>query len=144
MTAARCIRQRCKTRPEYEGLCPKHLTKQLDFLFGRLIHMRDPFCMRCGGTNRLECSHHITRGQHGTRWDPDNACLHCAACHVYLTDRPALHVEWIIEYVGQEKYDELLDKAYGLRDSTGRRGYPAKPDRSALLDWLRAETGEAA
>jgi len=139
-----CRRQRCKTRVEYDGLCPKHLTKELDFLYGRLIHTRDPFCMRCGSNDWPECSHHISRERHGTRWDPDNACIHCKECHVYLTYHPNIHVEWIIDFIGQERYEALLDKAYGVRDDTGRRTYPVEPDRPALLEWLRAETGEAA
>ena len=100
-----------------------------------------PFCTYCGGSSALQCSHHITRGQHGTRWDVENATVHCAKCHTYLTDRPELHVRWIIDFIGLEKYDELLDRAYGVRDENGRRGYPAKPDRPAILAWLREEMG---
>lgn len=137
-----CRTRRCSGRVELDGLCSKHLTAELDRLYSLFVRRREPFCTNCGSTEFLECSHHITRARWGSRWHPLGATTHCRGCHVRFTNHEALHVEFVRWYLGEDRYAELLDLAYGPADADGRRAIGHKSeivDREALLEWLRRE-----
>jgi len=119
---------------------------ELDRLFSLFVRQRVPFCENCGEDGsrfQLQCSHHISRGRASTRWDPDNAVTHCAYCHDLFTNNPALHHEWILHRLGQPGWDALMDKAYGpINENTGTREGPVRPDRVAILAWLKEAVPE--
>jgi hypothetical protein len=121
--AATCSRQRCKSRPiPALGLCATHARHLADSLAARIVKARDRVCQRCGSPANPEWSHHITRARLSVRYDLDgNSVQHCKGCHVFLTHHPALHVEWVRDYLGEPSYELLLDRAYGPRDANGRR-----------------------
>jgi hypothetical protein len=89
--------------------------KRLDRLFSEYIRKRalreDGGCQRCGqgkgSYKQLQTSHFISRRYRSLRWDPDNACGLCGACHMYLTGHPQEHVKFFQKRLGPG-YDLLL------------------------------------
>lgn len=92
-----------------------------DKWFSLYIRARDNWtCQRCGRVFReyikgadnrhlrgLDCAHMIGRGAKMTRFEPDNAVSLCYGCHSHLDSRPTQKVEFMIERLGQERYDEI-------------------------------------
>ena len=73
-------------------------------------------CERCGkyypeGQRRgLDCSHFYGRRHHSTRWHPDNAFAHCRGCHQYLGSNPAIFAKWVLDQLGDTRYDWLMQR----------------------------------
>ena len=144
---AYCTIRGCKRRPYIGGeWCISHAKSLADRLFSVYIKHRDEFCQRCGSTQNLDCSHHITRGRLATRYDPQNAVAHCRACHLLFTHTPALHTEWIVRRLGQYQWELLLDRAYGPRDENGVRHQPDanRPDYASVISLYRGFFEDAA
>lgn len=60
----------------------KALLKHLDDAFGDFIKARDRFCVTCGSTEKLDCSHLVRKARGNfLRWHPDNAYAQCRTCH---------------------------------------------------------------
>lgn len=92
-----------------------------DRWFSLYVRARDNWtCQRCGSQfdpyvegadNRhlkgLHCAHANTRGKHGTRVEPDNACAMCYGCHSYLDANPEEKIEFFKERLGEDRYWEL-------------------------------------
>lgn len=82
-------------------------------------------CERCGtyypeGKRMgLHCSHFMSRGNWSTRFHPMNAFAHCYGCHQYLSSRPTLFSDWVVERLGITTVDGLIrlshEPARGLR-----------------------------
>lgn len=116
----------------------------LDGLFSQYIRRRDRWtCQRCGtgypqGGPALHCAHVFTRGKQSVRYDPLNATSLCRGCHAYLDegqmrhptpeqDRVSRWRAWYVLKHGEQAYDLLRLRAMK----------PGKPDRAAILLWLR-------
>ena len=56
---------------------------------------------------QLQCSHFIGRSRSSVRFDPDNACGLCGACHLYLTAHPLEHTEFFKQRLGRN-FDLLM------------------------------------
>ena len=112
----------------------------LDTLFSQYIRMRAIHrvggCERCQSGKidykQLQCSHFIGRSRKAVRWDEDNAVGLCAGCHMYLTAHPYEHVQWFMDYLGEEKADLLM----------ARNRERDKPDIQAITLYLRAKIRE--
>ena len=112
----------------------------LDKLFSEFIRKRAMLrvhgCERClqGKTDykQLQCSHFIGRSRRAVRWDEDNACGFCAGCHMYLTAHPTEHVQWFMNYLGEEKLDLLM----------ARNRERQKPDIEAITLYLKGKIKE--
>jgi hypothetical protein len=114
---------------------------KLDQLFSQYIRMRAirivGGCERCltpkydiqkdngkvyPAWKQLQCSHFYGRSCQPTRYDSDNACGLCGACHMYLTSRPEEHRAFFLQRLGQESFDLLA----------GRMRIMGKADKEAL------------
>jgi hypothetical protein len=131
------------------GLCRPHIEKECDHLFSLLIRHRDKRCMNCRRRlpiAELQCSHHLRRALHFVRYDVENACAHCAACHVRFTHAPELHHDWIVTTYGQQRWDDLMDKAYGpiVNGRRQDRGTFGAEEFEKVLTWLRYGAEEVA
>lgn len=124
----RCKRQRCSRAVVVGGLCKMHVIEKLDSIVRHRSYEDGP-CTRCGRTP-VQWSHHLSRRFMHIRWDPRNYTNHCAPCHVLLTHNPALHTEWIKDFIGEKTYDELMEAAYGK----WREGTP-QFKTSDLIEW---------
>lgn len=59
----------------------------------------------------LQCCHIMRRNYHATRWDERNSVSGCQAHHVFYTHRDLEWQKVIRDYIGDELYDELREKA---------------------------------
>lgn len=100
-----------------------------DKLFSLCVRERAAWtCERCGtyypeGKRMgLHCSHFMSRGNWSTRFHPLNAFAHCYGCHQYLSSRPSLFSDWVVERLGITAVDGLIrlshEPARGLRKRT--------------------------
>jgi 5-methylcytosine-specific restriction endonuclease McrA len=90
-----------------------------DKVFSQYIRLRDGECLRCHSKVKLNdrglpishnASHFHGRGKESTRFDPDNVCTLCFACHSWFTAHPQEHYDWQVKRLGQKKIDELTLK----------------------------------
>lgn len=119
---------------------PKQAT--LDALFSKLVReLADYRCEVCGRSYRhepggLHCSHHLSRSHGATRWQLSNASAKCLECHAKMDRNPLLHVDWIRERLGVEKYEALKARGNELMKMTDK-------DRKELAVELREQLKEA-
>ena len=84
-----------------------------DAIFSLLVRERACWrCERCGkqferGAQNLHCSHLFGRRHRTTRWHPSAAVSHCAACHFYLTEHPIGFAEWVKNYLGEKRMNQM-------------------------------------
>lgn len=71
---------------------------------------------------KLQCSHFIGRSNHSTRWDEDDCCGLCGACHIYFGHHPLEHVEFFTKRLGKLRFDLLQARARQI----------GRPDKNAL------------
>ena len=102
----------------------------LDKLFAQYIKLRDKWCQRCGGASGLQTAHFHSRRKRSVRYDPDNACLLCFGCHIYLDGNPLEKVEFFKQILGEEAFDLLNARA--------RITYP-KLDKEAIKLYLKEQ-----
>lgn len=108
-------------------------TNKCDAEFSREIRARDKKCLRCGSTERLTCSHYFSKGSTSTRYDPENCITLCYRCHYgsyYLTedafqgweyDREGGYREYMINWLGEEKFQQLKVKAHTFQSLENAR-----------------------
>lgn len=103
------------TKAEKDYLWKKQVTR-LDNVFSQYIRKRDRYCITCGTTEALQCSHYYTKKAHmSVRWDERNAHAQCAACHMrHHNIDPATYSLWMIDTLGREEFDLLRLKAYSV------------------------------
>ena len=106
---------------------------KLDQLFSRYIRLRDGVCQRCYGISGLQTAHFHSRRKRSVRWNPDNSCLCCFGCHIYLDGNPLEKVEFFKKRLGDEKFD-LLNIQANQR--------PGKVDENAEWLYLQAKIKE--
>ena len=72
-------------------------------------------CLSCGINGRhtpatTDCAHVFSRKHRSTRWTVANAVCLCRSCHQKMADRPLVFAELVKEWLGEERYDELMLK----------------------------------
>lgn len=81
-------------------------------------------CDRCGAQHEensmgLHNAHYMTRGNWGTRFDPDNVAALCYGCHSYLDSRPYEKAKWFEDKLGKGLAEIVQEKAkrpaYGIK-----------------------------
>jgi 5-methylcytosine-specific restriction endonuclease McrA len=84
------------------------LRRECDRRFAVAIKDRDGWeCRACGGTDRIQCAHVISRRYHATRWSLANAVALCAGCHMKYTHDPLGWEAWVEDRWGSAIYGEL-------------------------------------
>ena len=84
-----------------------------DVVWSKYIRTRDNWtCQRCSKkytppTSALHCSHFWSRGSWSVRFDEENTMALCYGCHSYLGGNPQEHREFVLNRLGQKKYDAL-------------------------------------
>ncbi|MBA4274062.1 MAG: hypothetical protein C0436_00250 [Alphaproteobacteria bacterium] len=98
----------------------KKQVARCDAIFSQYIRLRDRYCITCGTTEGIQCSHYYTKKAHAAvRWDERNAHSQCAACHVrHHNIDPGLYTTWLIDTMGRDEYDLLRLKAYSTASYT--------------------------
>ena len=85
------------------------LKKKLDKICSKIVRARGK-CEHCGSRKNLQTAHIFSRSHLNTRWDLDNLLCLCLKCHLYWAHKnPIEFAEWVKEYLGEEKYEVLLE-----------------------------------
>ena len=73
-------------------------------------------CQHCRQVKeRTECAHIFGRRHQATRYDLDNLLCLCHSCHRRFTENPVDFTRWLTEYMGKEKLDALMVKAWSVK-----------------------------
>ena len=97
----------------------------LDKLFSRYVRLLSGgYCKRCGQYKgmKLHNAHFHSRRKHSVRWDIENTAPLCYGCHSHLDGNPFVKIEFFLELLGQERFNQLNERAENL----------AKVDKEAL------------
>lgn len=86
-------------------------TSTADKNFSRWIRNRDQKCLRCHTTEGLTCSHYHKRAISITRFDPENCITLCGACHADWEGPREGYTDFMIKWLGLEKFIELQKRA---------------------------------
>lgn len=88
----------------------KSIVKRLDTLVSQIVRAREPYCVLCGSTQRLQAGHLFSRVNYSTRWDLTNVWTQCASCNFKHELYSWPFYKWFITKFGQSKFDELYAK----------------------------------
>jgi hypothetical protein len=81
-------------------------------------------CQKCGAQHQeksmgLHNAHFMSRGNWGTRFDPDNTAALCYGCHSHLDSHPYEKTAWFEKLLGEELAQIVREKAkrpaYGIK-----------------------------
>jgi len=86
----------------------KSIRNRLDKQIGECVRARGA-CERCGKIMQLQCCHIFSRRYKKLRHDERNLLALCASCHFWAHANPILFSEFCREYLGDEKFQELID-----------------------------------
>lgn len=127
----RCISRGCKQPQKHIERCQKHANRYLDGLWSARI--RTDRCeinhhelFPCGGP--VQACHGFDRDEVGTTWDLRNGLSGCAASNAWFHVHKRQWFEYLRDYWGEERYQELK----ALAD------HPPKTDYDAVLAALAA------
>ena len=100
-----------------------------DRLWTRYMRIKQKYtCQKCGrvyapdNCRNLGVSHYHGRNHENVRFDEENTPVMCnIVCHQYLDQHKGEYKEWMIERLGQERFDMLEFRAhlYKKRDDRG-------------------------
>jgi hypothetical protein len=93
----------------------KSLTRRLDKVCSEIVR-KGGQCAWCHKEMAgLECCHIFSRRYRSVRWDLDNLVCLCHRHHFYAHSNPILFTEFIKEYLGEYKYQNLKAKATSVK-----------------------------
>jgi hypothetical protein len=97
----------------------KSMTVKLDKECSRVVRSQGR-CAWCGNTDysKLQCCHIFSRTYRAVRWDLLNLLCLCAGCHFRGHKNPVLFTEFVKEYLGEFKYEELKIRATAIKKWT--------------------------
>jgi hypothetical protein len=122
-----------------------------DSIWSKYIRTRDNWtCQRCDKkyappTSALHCSHFWSRGAWSVRFDEDNCQALCYGCHSYLGGNPQEHREFILNKLGQERFDALQKRRNTALKSGQKKHLLSKEFRKEvqlMLDNLNLKKSE--
>ena len=107
-----------KMNGKAKAVSRKALVKRADDVFSLAIRARDlrefGKCPLCKKRDIACCFHFITRANHKTRWDSENAIGSCMPCNYAHEYRPHTAYQWFIKRHGLEKWDAMVERSSGL------------------------------
>lgn len=92
-------------------------TTAADRRWAKEVKARDRYiCQRCGkaypeGHRGIQAAHIFTRSRKATRLDPDNGLALCTGCHWWGHRNPHEFTEFVKDYMGEEKYEDLQKRS---------------------------------
>jgi hypothetical protein len=95
--------------------------KTLDVYWAKCIKARDKKCVYCGNTNMSELeAHHIRARKHSeVKFDLDDGVTLCKpykGCSGHYKAHHSYEMkEWIKDYIGRKKYEELDRRSYQVK-----------------------------
>jgi len=98
----------------------KSLKNKLDKVCSLIIRSRG-VCAKCKTENpdKLQTAHIFSRSNLSVRWDWDNLLCLCGGCHLFWAHKnPVEFTEFVKSYLGEEKYQNLREKAVIIKKWT--------------------------
>jgi len=95
----------------------KGLTRKLDKVVSDIVRSRG-YCVHCAKTENLQCCHIFSRTYRNLRWSLDNVICLCASCHFWTHKNPILFADWLKNYLGELKYEQLKMHRNSIRKWT--------------------------
>lgn len=86
------------------------LKKKLDKLCSEITRTKG-YCEKCGRHEGLQTHHIWGRVNLSVRWDLENLLCLCPRCHWDATNKNPIFNEWLVQHLGEFKYNELKTKA---------------------------------
>lgn len=99
------------------------LQKKLWKLLSEKIRKERPMCELCKIKPATQVHHIFSRRFKSTMFDEDNLISICNGCHLKTHTDPEWARRKIIEKIGEEKYDELYQKAHNTTLDWGLQEY---------------------
>ena len=95
------------------------LKRKLDREVSRIVRSRGA-CAKCRNDKyeKLQAAHIFSRSQMSVRFDLLNLVCLCAGCHFWAHKNPILFTEFIQQYLGETKYQELKTRARSIKKWT--------------------------
>ena len=95
------------------------LTNKLDKLASILVRSKGK-CVRCGNDQyeKLQCCHIYSRTYRSVRWYLDNLLCLCAGCHFWGHKNPLEFAEFVKNYLGELRYEQLKSVAISTKKWT--------------------------
>ena len=87
----------------------------------------------------MQCSHFISRGHWGSRYDPRQLSL-CAYCHNYVEGHPVEHINLWKSIHGGDNPDEAVQQMVELAACKGRAQYARQNAKGAISTHYREES----
>ena len=108
------LKKRNRGNPMAREPTKRSLTRKLDKLCSDIIRGQG-YCAWCKKTEGLECCHIFSRRYRSVRWDLDNLICLCHAHHFYAHSNPVLFAEFVKEYLGRYRYNQLKLKRWMVK-----------------------------
>jgi hypothetical protein len=111
--------KKTKAKKKEELMTVQDWIKIAQQAFNAYIRERDKglVCISCQQPpKKKNCGHYFSAGGHwNVRFDEDNCHLQCEHCNGFLSGNLIMYQLHLIERIGGEKYDALVDRAYKTR-----------------------------
>lgn len=81
-----------------------------DDLWSVMVRASHVGCVMCGAPShpsKRQCAHGWSREERIIRFDPDNTFSLCPSCHRRHTPPGQLWLDWMLKYLGEERYGRL-------------------------------------
>lgn len=86
----------------------KSLTRKLDKLVSEIVRSQGQCCKCHNKTYELlQACHCYSRTYRSVRWDLLNVLCLCAGCHFWAHKNPILFTEFVKDYLGEIRYEQL-------------------------------------
>jgi hypothetical protein len=82
------------------------MIRELDRVVSQIVRARG-YCVACGSKDKLQCCHIYTRTFLSTRFHFHNLLCLCASCHKHFHNKPIEFQEFVLKFLGEEKYATL-------------------------------------
>lgn len=75
-----------------------------------ICEIEDTEAQFTGRSRAMQCAHVFSRKHKNVRCHPDNAVCLCARCHAIMTDAPTEWGLWVVNHLGEGRYQMLLER----------------------------------
>jgi hypothetical protein len=115
--------KKTKAKKKEELMTVQDYIKLAQQVFNKYIRLRDKDkgCISCGKalTSKFDAGHYFNANNHwNVRFDEDNVYGQCVECNQWKHGNLIMYQLHLIDWLGGERYDALVDRAYKTRKYT--------------------------
>ena len=116
----------------------KNIDKELLSLWSEAVKIRANYkCEYCGNLKSLNSHHIFSRRHRAIRWDIDNGICLCAKHHTlgnFSAHQSPHFIDWIKAWIGKDRYNRILDKAYTVKKWTEAEKVEIKAELKGYIE----------